>query len=206
MSALVIGLTGGIGSGKSAAANAFQQCGAAVVDTDALSHALTAPGGAAIAPIFDAFGAHMITAQGALDREAMREEVFTHPDSRARLEAILHPLIRAAALAACRACAADPAVSYVVLVVPLLIETGAYADVIARIAVVDCPEALQIERVHARSGLDETRIRSIMASQVPRATRLAAADDVIDNSTDLAHLHQSVAALHQKYLELAQKA
>ncbi|MEY3201734.1 MAG: hypothetical protein RIR70_1284 [Pseudomonadota bacterium] len=205
LSRFVVGLTGGIGSGKSSAAHAFAQFGAAVVDTDALSHALTGPHGAAMPAITREFGPQMINAEGALDRAAMREQVFSDPAARARLEAILHPLIQKAARAACEDAFASGA-PYVVLMVPLLLETGSYDDVIDRIAVVDCPEALQIERVCARSGLTEARARSIMAAQLSRAERTARADDLIDNSRDLAYLHQSVAALHQKYLELAQRA
>ena len=196
----MVGLTGGIGSGKSAAAECFAQLGAAVVDTDAISHALTGPGGAAIAAIRQAFGDHMITSQGALDRAAMREQVFADTASRARLEAILHPMIRSEARRQCAAANAP----YVVLMVPLLVETGAYRDTVNRIAVVDCPEDLQIARVCQRSGLTERQVRTIMDAQVPRAVRLASADDVIDNCGDLAQLHQVIAALHQKYLELAQ--
>ena len=196
----MVGLTGGIGSGKSAAAECFAKLGAAVVDTDAISHALTGPGGAAIAAIRQAFGDHMITSQGALDRAAMREQVFADTASRARLEAILHPMIRSEARRQCAAANAP----YVVLMVPLLVETGAYRDTVNRIAVVDCPEDLQIARVCQRSGLTERQVRTIMDAQVPRAVRLASADDVIDNCGDLAQLHQVIAALHQKYLELAQ--
>lgn len=196
----MVGLTGGIGSGKSAVAECFGQLGAAVVDTDAISHALTGPGGAAIPEIRQAFGDHMITSQGALDRAAMREQVFADPASRARLEAILHPMIRTEAL---RQCAAAN-VPYVVLMVPLLVETDAYRDTVNRIAVVDCPEDVQITRVCQRSGLTEPQVRTIMGAQASRAVRLTSADDVIDNSGDPAQLHQIVAALHQKYLELAQ--
>ena len=196
----MVGLTGGIGSGKSAAAEYFAQLGAAVVDTDVISHALTGPGGAAIPAIRQAFGDHMITSQGALDRAAMREQVFADTASRARLEAILHPMIRLEALRQCAAANAP----YVVLTVPLLVETGAYRDKVNRIAVVDCPEDVQIARVCQRSGLTELQVRAIMDAQAPRAARLSAADDVIDNCGDLAHLHQIVAALHQKYFELAQ--
>ena len=196
----MVGLTGGIGSGKSAAAECFAKLGAAVVDTDAISHALTGPGGAAIAAIRQAFGDHMITSQGALDRAAMREQVFADTARRARLEAILHPMIRSEARRQCAAANAP----YVVLMVPLLVETGAYRDTVNRIAVVDCPEDLQIARVCQRSGLTERQVRTIMDAQVPRAVRLASADDVIDNCGDLAQLHQVIAALHQKYLELAQ--
>ena len=199
---LVIGLTGGIGSGKSAAAARFEALGAHVIDTDAIAHELTAPGGLAMPQIQAAFGPEVVTPDGAMDRVAMRKRVFENSAERAQLEHILHPMIRAETLRRC----VQSAAPYQILMVPLLIETGAYRDHISRIVVVDCPEGQQIERVRRRSGLDEALIRAIMNTQVSREKRLAAADDVIDNSGDLAQLHQIVDALHQKYLQLAQFA
>ena len=199
---LVIGLTGGIGSGKSAAAQVFAELGAAVVDTDAIAHELTAPDGAAIGPIRAAFGDEYITAEGALARARMRERVFADAASKRLLEAILHPLIRDRSNALVSA-ARSP---YVILMVPLLIESGAYRARCQRILVIDCPEETQIERASARSGISAAQVRAIMASQVRRATRLAAADDVIDNSRDLAHLRREVEALHARYLQLAAAA
>ena len=195
----IVGLTGGIGSGKSAAAQAFADLGAAVVDTDAIAHELTAPGGAAIAPIRAAFGADYITAEGALARARMRELVFADAASKRALEAILHPLIRERSNARVLA-ARSP---YVILMVPLLVESGDYRRRCQRILVVDCPEELQVERVIARSGLAAEQVRAIMATQATRAARLAAADDVIDNSGDQAQLRREAAALHRRYLELA---
>ncbi len=194
-----LGLTGGIGSGKSAAADLFAELGAAVVDTDAIAHALTAPGGDAIAPIRAAFGDEVIDARGALDRAAMRRRVFADSQAKTRLEAILHPMIRDEAdrrSAAARA-------PYVVLVVPLLVESGGYRSRVQRVAVVDCPEEIQVARVMARSGLSAEEARAIMAAQVDRRTRLAAADDVIDNGGELAALRPQVEALHRRYLEMA---
>ncbi|MCB1960804.1 MAG: dephospho-CoA kinase [Rhodocyclaceae bacterium] len=196
----VLGLTGGIGSGKSAASDRFAALGAAVVDTDLIAHALTAPEGAAIAPIRAAFGDSVIGADGGLDRAAMRARVFSASAERQRLEAILHPMIRAESLRQCDVATAP----YVVLVVPLLIESGAYRNVCARIAVVDCPEAVQRQRVEARSGLAPTQVAAIMAAQLARSARLAAADDVIDNSGDLDELYLQVDLLHARYLALAQ--
>ena len=195
----IVGLTGGIGSGKSAAADRFGACGAAVVDTDLIAHALTAPGGAAIAAIRAEFGDALMTADGALDRAAMRARVFAEPAERQRLEAILHPMIRQESARQCAAASAP----YVVLVVPLLIESGTYRSRCARVVVVDCPEAVQVARVQARSGLDAAQVEAIMAAQIPRAERLAAADDVIDNSRDLPHLFAQVDALHRRYIALA---
>ncbi|TVO64784.1 MAG: dephospho-CoA kinase [Denitromonas halophila] len=195
----IVGLTGGIGSGKSAASDRFGECGAAIVDTDLIARQLTAPGGAAVPAIRDAFGDALISADGALDRDAMRARVFAHPAERQRLEAILHPMIRAESDRQC----AEADAPYVVLVVPLLIESGTYRQRCQRIAVVDCEEAVQVARVMRRSGLPPAQVEAIMAAQLPRADRLAAADDVIDNSGDLDHLHRQVDALHQRYLALA---
>ena len=195
----IVGLTGGIGSGKSAAAQAFADLGTAVVDTDAIAHELTAPGGAAITPIRAAFGADYITAEGALARARMRALVFADAASKRALEAILHPLIRECSSARVLA-ARSP---YVILMVPLLVESGDYRRRCQRILVVDCPEDLQVERVVARSGLAAEQVRAIMATQATRAARLAAADDVIDNSGDQAQLHREVEALHRRYLLLA---
>ena len=200
----IVGLTGGIGSGKSAAAEHFARLGAAVVDTDAIAHELTAAGGAAIPSLVAAFGPDILTPDGALDRAKMRALAFTDPAVKHRLEAILHPLIRQEADARCLAAADAP---YVVLVVPLLIEAGEdYRRRYQRIAVVDCPEEIQIARVRARSGLDEDLIRRIMAQQASRAERLAAADHILDNGGDLARLYAQVEALDRLYRELARSA
>lgn len=195
----IVGLTGGIGSGKSAAAQVFGELGATVIDTDASAHALTGPGGAAIEPIRAAFGEDYITDQGALARPRMRELVFADAGKKRLLEAILHPLIRAHSMELVRT-ARGP---YVILMVPLLIESGDYRGRCQRVLVVDCPEELQLERVIARSGITAAQVRAIMANQVTRATRLAAADDVIDNSGDQAQLRRQVEALHLRYLQLA---
>ena len=196
----VVGLTGGIGSGKSAVENRFAALGAGVVDTDRIAHQLTAPGGRALPALREAFGEDALGADGAMDRAAMRARVFVDPAARLRLEAILHPLIRAESEAQVAALAAAP---YVVLVVPLLVESGAYRGRCQRICVVDCPESLQVERVSRRSGLPPEEVRAIMATQASREERLAAADDVIDNSGDLADMHRQVDALHGRYVLMA---
>lgn len=196
-----IGLTGGIGCGKSSAAQIFQELGAAVVDTDDIAHELTRPGGGAIAAIRREFGAHCIAADGGLDRTRMRQLVFADPAARKRLEAILHPLIRRESQVRIAA-AQQP---YVVVVVPLLLETGAYGELIKRVLVVDCDEAQQIARATRRSGLSVDEVRAIMAAQLPRANRLAAADDVLRNDTDLKALRREAEALHAKYLALARQ-
>lgn len=194
----VIGLTGGIGSGKSAAADLFAGLGADVVDTDLIAHRLTAPDGAAMGAIAGAFGRRVVRPDGGLDRDAMRSLVFDDPAARERLEGILHPLIRAQSERQIAASAAP----YVVLVVPLLIEAGGYRERVDRLCVVDVPEAVQVARVMARNGFDEARVGAIMAAQASREQRLAAADDVIDNSGTLDELRAQVEALHQRYLAL----
>ncbi len=197
----LIGLTGGIGSGKSAAAALFATLGAAVVDTDVIAHRLTATGGLAIPAIRAAFGDDVIAPDGAMDRAAMRNKVFSQADAKARLEGILHPMIREETLREVdRVGASAP---YVLLVVPLMIETGFYLNHIARLLVVDCPESMQIDRVAARSGLSADEVRAIMANQASRAARLEAADDVIDNSGDLEQLRHQVLNLHAQYQTLA---
>ncbi|HET9351348.1 MAG TPA: dephospho-CoA kinase [Burkholderiales bacterium] len=196
---LVVGLTGGIGSGKSAAADAFEKLGATVVDTDAIAHELTGSGGAAVAEVARQFGKAFVDASGAMDRMRMRDLVFSDAEEKQRLEALLHPMIRAESERRIAA-AKGP---YVIYVVPLLVESTGYRDRVARVLVVDCPEALQISRVRQRSMLPEAQVKRIIDSQIKRERRLAAADDVIDNSSDLAALHKQVGALHEKYLALA---
>ena len=197
--AFVVGLTGGIGSGKSAAADEFSRLGAKIVDTDLISHELTHPGGAAIPALRATFGDDYIDASGAMDRRKMRELVFADPDQRKRLEQLLHPMIREEVdrrIAAARA-------PYVVMVVPLLVESADYQQRSDRILVVDCPEATQVERVKQRSSLAEDEVLRIIRAQIARADRLAAADDVIENKDSLESLRQSVAKLHAGYLGLS---
>ena len=197
----VVGLTGGIGSGKSAVADLFAARGILVVDTDAVAHALTAPGGAAMPALRAEFGAAVAAADGALDRAAMRARVFADPAARKRLEAILHPMIRSESE---RLLAADAARSpYAILMVPLLVEAGSYRERVDRIAVVDCAEATQIARVMSRNGLAREEVERILAAQATRAERLAAADDVIDNDGDLAALRPQIERLHVNYLAYA---
>ena len=194
----VVGLTGGIGSGKSAAADEFARLGASVVDTDAIAHALTQQGGAAVPAVEKRFGQEFVR-DGAMDRKKMRDHVFADPAAKRALEALLHPLIReesARQIAAARA-------PYVVHVVPLLIESPDYRRRVNRVLVVDAPEEVQVARVRMRSNLPEEEVRAIMRTQVTRAERLAAADDVIDNGGSRDALRNQVAALHQKYLQFA---
>ena len=197
-----IGLTGGVGSGKTSAARIFQELGAAVVDTDEIAHDLTRPGGAAVAAIRSEFGADYVAADGGLDRAKMRRLVFADAVARKKLEAILHPLIRKDSQARIAA-AQQP---YVLVVVPLLLETGAYRELIGRVLVIDCDEERQIARAMKRSPLSSDEVRAIMAAQLPRAKRLAAADDVLHNDADLEALRRQAEALHEKYVTLARKA
>ena len=197
-----VGLTGGIASGKSSAATLFEELGAAVVDTDAIAHELTRPGTLAMAAIRDAFGPTYVAADGSLERAKMRQLVFSDPAAKAKLEAILHPLIREQA----RAQIVATQRPYVIVVVPLLIETGAYRDLIQRVLVVDCGEELQVARAMQRSQLKENEVRAILDAQLPRTERLRGADDVIDNNGGIEALRQQIQQLHAKYLALAQAA
>lgn len=195
----LVGLTGGIGSGKSTVADLFAAHGVTIVDTDAIAHALTAPGGAAIPAIREAFGDPVIAEDGALDRAAMRAIVFADPQARHRLEAILHPMIGHC----CELMIAEATGPYTMVVVPLLVESGRWRQRIDRLAVVDCPVETQIARVMQRNRFERSQIEAIIAVQASREARLAAADDVVDNGGDPQALAPQVDALHARYLELA---
>ena len=195
----VVGLTGGIGSGKSAAAEEFARLGATVIDTDAIAHELTRAGGVAVEQVRRLFGDAYIDASGAMDRARMRELVFADPASKKKLEALLHPMIRVESRRRIDS-AKGP---YAVHVVPLLLESPDYRERVDRVCVVDCPGELQLARVRMRSRLSEQEVRRIIAAQMPRSERLAAADDVIDNGGSLEALRRQVQALHQRYVALA---
>jgi dephospho-CoA kinase len=197
--AYVVGLTGGIGSGKSAAAEEFARLGATVVDTDAIAHELTQAQGAAIAQVRRLFGDEFIDRSGAMDRDRMRALVFRDLTAKKQLEELLHPMIRAESERRI-ASANGP---YVVHVVPLLVESRGYRERVARVLVVDCPESVQVARVRQRSSLAEDVILRIIGAQISRRDRLAAADDVIDNSGTLDALHKQVRELHVRYLAVA---
>jgi len=199
MSKPTVCLTGGIGSGKSSVARLFEAHGVAVIDADALAHELTSPGGAALPAIRAAFGREVVDERGALDRERMRRRAFGDPAARKRLEAILHPMIRDESER--RRAAATSA--YVILMIPLLVESGDPRRRCDRVLVVDCPEAEQVRRVMLRSNLARPEVAAIMSAQASRAERLAHADDVIDNGGDPSGLPQQVEALHARYLALA---
>lgn len=203
LGAYCVGLTGGVGSGKSTAARLFAHLGAAVVDTDAIAHALTAADGAAMPAIAARFGREVVAADGSLDRAAMRDRVFADASARQLLEQILHPLIRSEA----QHQVAMAQAPYAILVVPLLVENlAAYRPLIDRIAVVDCDEQQQIERTASRPGVSLAQVRAIMAAQSPRAARLAIADDIIDNRAGLAEIETQVRQLHQAYLDASRHA
>jgi dephospho-CoA kinase len=195
----VVGLTGGIGSGKSEAARHFAALGADVADADAVAHEVSARGESGHRAVVDAFGPDCLRADGELDRDWLRERAFADAEFRGRLERALHPLIATrldATLAAWHA-------PYGILVVPLLFEKGGVLSRVARVAVVDCPEDEQVRRVVRRSGLAADAVRAIMATQLPRAARLARADDVIDNGGPPEALAPQVARLDAKYRALA---
>ncbi len=199
MTTPTICLTGGIGSGKSSVASLFAGHGVEVIDADALAHELTAPGGAAIPAIRAKFGAAVIDDRDALDRARMRSLAFADPDARKRLEAILHPMIRAESER--RQAAATSA--YVILMIPLLVESGDPRRRCDRVLVVDCPDEERIRRVMLRGNLSRADVAAIMAAQASRAARLAHADDVIDNGAGPDRLPPQVETLHRHYLTLA---
>jgi dephospho-CoA kinase len=199
MTALRVGLTGGIGSGKSTVLGMFADLGAAVVDADAISRSVTAPGGAAIASIAQQFGPGFITADGAMDRERMRDHAYADPLARKQLEAIIHPLVAAESARQVQA-ALDRAARCIVFDIPLLVESGRWRSQVDQVAVVDCSAQTQIERVVARSALTRQQVESIIAAQAPRALRLAAADVVICNEgLTLAQLQAQVAQAAQRF-------
>jgi len=194
----VVGLTGGIGSGKTTVANHFAELGVTLVDTDLIAHQLTGPGGMAMPAIQAEFGAAVIAADGRLDRAAMRQIAFSDPAARRRLEAILHPLIRQESERQLAA-ATSP---YAILVVPLLVEGGKPRERAQRVLVVDCQPQTQIDRVMKRNNLPREQVEAILAAQASRAQRLAAADDLIDNDGAPDTLAQRVRTLHERYLAL----
>jgi dephospho-CoA kinase len=195
---LVIALTGGIGSGKSSVAAILKELGAVIIDTDEIAHRLTAAGQPGAQAIGGQFGPDYLRKDGALDRERMRKLVFSDPQARKKLEAILHPMIRAEVNTTVREIAGP----YIVIVVPLLIETGAYRDLAQRTLVVDCSEKEQMTRVMHRNELTADAVQAVMASQVSRAERIKHADDIIRNESTLAALRADVVALHRRYLDL----
>jgi dephospho-CoA kinase len=195
----LVGLTGGIGSGKTTVANLFAKLGAGLVDTDEIARTLTGPGMAAVAEIGHRFGAEYVTEDGALDRGRMRRLVFANDNARRDLESILHPLIRQEV----QRMIATQTAPYSVVVVPLLLETQHYRGYADRVLVVDCDPEIQVDRVMKRSGLAREEVLAIMASQLPRGERLSHADDIVNNDGDLAALGPQIPLLHQRYIQFA---
>lgn len=194
----VVGLTGGIGCGKSEAARIFERLGVPVVDVDLIARQLTQPGEETLNEIIEIFGKDYLLADGSLDRGKLRDKVFTDTAARKDLEAILHPAIHDRALQGLEANKEAP---YQVLAISLLFENQRYKDVVTRSLVMDCDEQLQVERTMKRSGLSEEIVRGIMAAQVSRAVRLKMADDVIVNEGTLEELAQNVEDMHKKYMQ-----
>ncbi|WP_293006170.1 dephospho-CoA kinase [Nitrosomonas sp.] len=195
----IVGLTGGIGCGKSSASQCFGDLGADVIDTDVIARMLTKPHGLAMSSIKNSFGDTMMAADGSLDRKKMRDSIFSDINQRITLEKILHPLILAETLQQVKKTRSP----YIIVVIPLLFETDDYDKVVQRSLVVDCEEQQQILRTMERSKLTEHQVKAIIATQVSRKDRLQKADDVIDNSQDLAYLKAQVVQLHRKYLSLS---
>ena len=197
----LVGLTGGIGSGKTAVSDALAKLGAGIVDTDLIAHQITAPGGAAIPLIQKQFGTEFIDSSGALDRSKMRILVFADPKARKSLEDITHPLIRYETIKQAQHLLEEK-VPYLVFVVPLLIESGNWRPLLDYLVVVDCPKEIQIERVMHRSKLPRAEVEAILKAQTSRAERLALADAVIENQGTLDQLQAEVLSLHQKILQI----
>jgi dephospho-CoA kinase len=194
---MIIGLTGGIGSGKSAAAACFSELGVPVIDTDRIAHELTAAGQPVLQEIAGIFGAEILNPDGTLNRAALRARVFAHPEERHQLEAILHPRIRERVTALVAQHAGSP---YQIVVVPLLFEANGYVELIDRSLIIDCDESLQIARTMQRSNLSEQEVLAIMNAQISRAQRLARADDIITNDGNLDDLREKIKEQHQKYI------
>ena len=196
-----VGLTGGIASGKTTAANAFAALGVPVVDADVIAREVVAPGSRGLAILLELLGPAILTATGELDRAALRARLFADASLRGQVEAVLHPLIAQRLWRQADAVTAP----YVLLVVPLLLETGLETEV-DRVLVVDCPEDIQLARLTARDGETADTARRMLAAQLPRATRLARADDVLVNNAGVNDLNAQVQRLHQRYLALTQAA
>lgn len=198
MSMYLVGLTGGIGCGKSEAARIFADLGIPVTDTDTIAHALTACGQPVLQTIIAEFGDHYLKPDQSLDRAALRKKVFADRDARQRLEAILHPAIYDAALQSVKQHANAP---YQVIAVPLLFESERYRKLVNRTLLIDCDERLQISRTVARSGLSPEEVEAIMQAQMPRAERLRQADDIIVNDGSIDELRQKISQIHENYMQ-----
>ncbi len=196
---LVVGLTGGIAAGKSTATAFFQERGVPVIDADEVARDVVAPGTPGLAAVVAAFGSQILQADGTLDRRRLREVVFADPAERRRLEAILHPLIQAEI----RARLQQVRGPYCILAVPLLIESAALRALVHRVLVIDVPVEVQVARLMQRDGMSAEQCQAMLAAQASRARRLEAADDVVDNATDVTALQRQLDSVHARYLELA---
>ena len=196
---LVIGLTGGIGSGKSTVAELFRKRNVPVIDTDIIARELVKANQPALTEIIKTFGNNVITSNGELDRKQLAKITFHDEQARKKLEQILHPRIRESMLAQINAISAP----YVIAVIPLLIETG-QLDLVDHILVIDCPEEIQIQRIKQRDHRDDQQIKEILRAQASRADRLSVADDVIENQQDISNLDAKIEELHQKFLHMSQ--
>ncbi len=198
---LTIGLTGGIGSGKSEVARMFSQLGVPVIDADVIARELVLPGTAGLSEVVSQFGKAILTADGMLDRARLAEIVFHDPQKKKQLESIIHPRVREQINAFKHKYTDKP---YILLVIPLLLETG-QRDIVDRLLIVNAEDTVRIQRVQARDGRDQQQIHAIIQSQADDATRQAAADDSIDNNGSIDELQKSVQQLHQQYMLLADK-
>lgn len=195
---LVVGLTGGIASGKSIVANMFTKLGAGLVDTDLVAREVVAPGEPGLAAVTKAFGNDVLLRSGELDRAALRRIVFADESKRRELETLLHPLIRARTLERL----ASLTTPYALVAVPLLVETS-FGELVDRVLVVDCPESLQLERLTRRDAIPRPEALAMVRAQTDRATRLRAAHDIVDNGGTMEGTQRQVEQLHRRYLELA---
>lgn len=196
--AFAIGVTGGIGCGKTTATDFFKQYGIEIIDTDEISHELTKMNAVGTLRIRDEIDSDFVI-DGVLDRKILREAVFKNPEIKKQLEHILHPMIREEVKNRYE----NSKSPYCLIVVPLLFETNAYPDLLKRILAIDCDEETQIQRVMNRSQLSREQILAIMSNQVDRKTRISRADDILINENDREYLRQQVEILHEKYLKLA---
>lgn len=196
---LKVGLTGGIGSGKSSATEIFESYGIPVIDADSIAHQLTLPGTETLLEISQQLGCQFITSQGELDRRKIAQHIFEHPDKKEILESILHPRVRQSMLDQLHKLESAP---YVILAIPLLLETD-FTELVDRILVIDAPEDIRIERVVSRDNRSVDNIEAILRHQVDSETRLKRANDILDNSGSLADLKKSVAKLHEQYLQIS---
>lgn len=193
----IVGMTGGIGSGKSEAAKAFAELGVPIIDVDSISHALTKSGQSTLNEIAQTFGGEILNEKGELNRAALRQKIFSDPNAKTGLEAIMHPAIYKQVL---QQITQNKSAPYQIIDIPLLFESDRYLKLINRSLVIDCDTAIQIDRASKRSGLSEVEVKSIIDAQIPREQRNQLADDILTNNGSLEELREKVAQLHEKYI------